>query len=255
MSPRHPYAIERPAGQLVELPGVDGPRRAGQPAGRRRRLFPDSSVRLDPVGHRAAEPASSSRPAVFYLHPWEIDPDQPQLKASLLADSATIAIFADRSAAANTARRFCVRAPMRSFSHDPANAPSLDRGAACPSVPLGDAVDYTWRVATAQSVGSRPHRGAVKVSSATSANEWERSSTANPAATGYHLWRWRHVFERAFGHRDGISHRPPPRSRRRRPAARAVPQARLFGRFAVSLPFVNYGGVVADDAGPRPCAA
>ena len=32
-------------------------------------------------------------------------------------------------------------------------------------------------------------------------------------------------------------------------------QSRLFGRFAVSLPFVNYGGVVADDAGGRARAA
>jgi FemAB-related protein (PEP-CTERM system-associated) len=73
---------------------------------------------------------------------------------------------------------------------------------------------------------------------------------SHPAASAYHDPRWLTVFERAFGHRS------------RYLAAESggaivgvLPvvffNSRLFGRRAVSLPFVNYGGIVAD----RPEAA
>lgn len=89
-------------------------------------------------------------------------------------------------------------------------------------------------------------RGGVAVSVATREQEWDEFVMAHPHASGYHLWRWRYVFERAFGrdsvyliaHRGGV-------------AVGILPlvlfRTWLFGRFVVSLPFVNYGGVVADD--------
>jgi len=76
---------------------------------------------------------------------------------------------------------------------------------------------------------------------------WDRYLSGRPDASAYHAWRWRGVFERAFGHdtlylsarRDGA-------------IAGVLPlvlfRSRLFGDFIVSLPFVNYGGIVADDA-------
>ena len=64
-------------------------------------------------------------------------------------------------------------------------------------------------------------------------------------ATGYHLRAWTDLIGRVFGHEtkylvadtaDGV--------------VGVLPlvffRSRLFGRFAVSLPFVNYGGVIAD---------
>jgi hypothetical protein len=75
---------------------------------------------------------------------------------------------------------------------------------------------------------------------------WDAFVDAHPDATGYHTWVWRDVFKKVFGHQSVYL------------AARAegaivgilplvVLDTFLFGRFAVSLPFVNYGGIVASD--------
>jgi FemAB-related protein (PEP-CTERM system-associated) len=75
--------------------------------------------------------------------------------------------------------------------------------------------------------------------------EWNAFVERRPDATVYHLWGWRRVFTQAFGHRsvylaartaDGIAGVLP----------LVLFNSWLFGRFAVSLPFVNYGGVVAE---------
>ena len=77
-APRHPYVVERSGGSLLELPG--------------------STVRLGGVnlpiaggGYFRQLPYAWTRwgikrvnrverqPVVFYLHPWEIDPDQPRI--------------------------------------------------------------------------------------------------------------------------------------------------------------------------------
>jgi len=77
--------------------------------------------------------------------------------------------------------------------------------------------------------------------------EWDAYVDAHPAASAYHAWRWRLVFERAFGHEPVWL-----AARRGDAVAGVLPtvvfRSWLFGRFMVSLPFVNYGGVLADDA-------
>ena len=77
---------------------------------------------------------------------------------------------------------------------------------------------------------------------------WTEYVNAHGAGTGYHDWAWRRVFEGAFGHepvyftarRDGV-------------VVGILPgvllDSWLFGRALISLPFVNYGGVLADDRG------
>ena len=76
--------------------------------------------------------------------------------------------------------------------------------------------------------------------------EWDRYVEASPDATGYHLTLWRPVFEQVFRHR--MVNLAALRDGR---VAGILPfvlfRSLVFGRFAVSLPFVNYGGVVADD--------
>lgn len=75
---------------------------------------------------------------------------------------------------------------------------------------------------------------------------WNAYVEAHPEACGYHLWPWRNIFTGVFGHeahyaaalRDGRICGVLPLVRFQSP---------LFGRFVVSLPFVNYGGVLADD--------
>jgi serine/alanine adding enzyme len=76
--------------------------------------------------------------------------------------------------------------------------------------------------------------------------EWDAFVRSSPAATGYHLWAWRDIFERTFGHTTEYL-----AARRHGRVVGILPlvlfDSWLFGRFGVSLPFLNYGGVVADD--------
>jgi len=84
------------------------------------------------------------------------------------------------------------------------------------------------------------------VSADVSGEEWDAYVNAHPEASAYHAWTWRHVFEAAFGHRTEYL-------AAREASGRIVgvlPMVAfdhwLGGRFFVSLPFVNYGGVLAD---------
>ena len=72
-----------------------------------------------------------------------------------------------------------------------------------------------------------------------------------PDACSYHEWAWRSVFERTFGHECIYL-----AARRNGRVAGVVPlveiKSLLFGRMMTSLPFVNYGGVLAEsDAAAR----
>ena len=85
------------------------------------------------------------------------------------------------------------------------------------------------------------------VSVETSPLEWtEYVAGLGAAATGYHDWAWRDVFTHAFAH-DAIYFA----ARRGARIVGILPtvllDSWLFGRALISLPFVNYGGVVADD--------
>lgn len=74
---------------------------------------------------------------------------------------------------------------------------------------------------------------------------WDAFVSTCADASGYHEWSWRSVFERAFGHecvylvaRDAAG-----------AVAGVLPlveiRSMLFGRTLTSLPFLNYGGVLA----------
>ncbi len=89
-------------------------------------------------------------------------------------------------------------------------------------------------------------RHRVVVSSEANESEWDCYVNQHPDSTGYHAWPWRVVFERAFRHQTEYL------------IARAgsgvvgvlplvIVRSRLFGTAVVSLPFVNYGGILADD--------
>lgn len=81
---------------------------------------------------------------------------------------------------------------------------------------------------------------------------WDAFVTAQPGATAYHEWAWRDVVERAFDHRarylmawrgeavDGVL-----------PLVEV--DSRVFGRSLTSMPFLNYGGVLARS--PRTASA
>ena len=91
---------------------------------------------------------------------------------------------------------------------------------------------------------SRAGRLVVEEASAAVRAEWDAFVAASPEACGYHEWGWRDVFARGFGHRgvylvarlDGA-------------IVGVLPliemKSLIFGHFLTSLPFVNYGGVLA----------
>jgi FemAB-related protein (PEP-CTERM system-associated) len=84
----------------------------------------------------------------------------------------------------------------------------------------------------------------VRVSQETDGFAWDRFVDAHPGARQYHRWVWKRVVERSFGHRTLYLS-----ARRGGEIAGVLPlvvmKSALFGRFLVSLPFFNYGGVLA----------
>ena len=84
----------------------------------------------------------------------------------------------------------------------------------------------------------------IHVSADVTAREWDEFVRAHPEASAYHQWGWRAVFERAFGHQTEYLV-----AREGDEVVGVLPLVAfdtwMFGRFAVSLPFVNYGGVLA----------
>ena len=88
----------------------------------------------------------------------------------------------------------------------------------------------------------------ITVTKATAADrsDWEQFVSSRDEEAGYHAFDWQDVFGRAFGHEciyliarcDGI-------------VTGVLPlvqiKSMLFGRTLTSLPFLNYGGVLADD--------
>ncbi len=75
---------------------------------------------------------------------------------------------------------------------------------------------------------------------------WDNYAQSSPLTSGYHQSGWRRIIEEAFGHEtyylaaqedNGSVHGVLPL---------VLLASRGFGRFLVSLPFVNYGGIVAN---------
>lgn len=83
VSPRGFFPVQRAAGTLVEVPGSTvqiGPLNLPTAGGGYFRILPYEwtrwgIARINQVEHQ---------PAIFYLHPWEIDPEQPRLSAGWL---------------------------------------------------------------------------------------------------------------------------------------------------------------------------
>ncbi len=82
-TPRHPYRVRRTGGCLIEAPGSTvrvGPVNVPVAGGGYFRILPYSWTRWG-IGRINR---TEKRPAIFYIHPWEVDPDQPRLPASRL---------------------------------------------------------------------------------------------------------------------------------------------------------------------------
>ena len=84
VSPRHAYTLERPTGALIEAPASTtrlGPFNLPIAGGGYFRILPYAWTRWGINRVNQLEGC----PAIFYLHPWEIDPHQPRLRAGLLS--------------------------------------------------------------------------------------------------------------------------------------------------------------------------
>ena len=94
---------------------------------------------------------------------------------------------------------------------------------------------------------------AVRPAAEADRHDWDAYVSQRAGAsdvTGYHEWAWQDVIRDAFGHEAIYL------IARRRPDNAVVGvlplvfiKSRLFGRTLTSMPFLNYGGVAADDDG------
>jgi polysaccharide deacetylase family protein (PEP-CTERM system associated) len=83
VSARHPYPVRRGGKTIFEVPGSTtqlGPLNLPVAGGGYFRILPYWWTRWGIARINRLE----QRPAVFYLHPWEIDPEQPRLRAGAL---------------------------------------------------------------------------------------------------------------------------------------------------------------------------
>ena len=83
LSARHPYVVKRRGGDIIEVPAS-----TVSCAGMNLPVSGGGYFRLLPYGWTrwgiGRVNARERRPVIFYMHPWEIDPDQPRLSAGRL---------------------------------------------------------------------------------------------------------------------------------------------------------------------------
>lgn len=96
---------------------------------------------------------------------------------------------------------------------------------------------------------------ALEVRAVSDGAAWDACVRASEGWTHFHLWGWKRVMEEALGHdcaylgafdEDGAL-------RGVLPLVRV--ESAVFGRFLMSMPFVNYGGPLGDDEAVRALAA
>jgi FemAB-related protein (PEP-CTERM system-associated) len=97
------------------------------------------------------------------------------------------------------------------------------------------------------SVATHAADDAVVVAEDLTGQEWDQYVTQHAGGTCDHLWGWRTIFNDVFRQKSRYLV-----ARRHSDIAGVLPlvefHSRLFGKFLVSLPFLNYGGILADDS-------
>ncbi len=91
----------------------------------------------------------------------------------------------------------------------------------------------------------------MRVEAITSGYEaWDEYVLRHPESRGPHLSGWKHVIEKTFGHKCHYL------AAREGNALRGVlplthMRSRIFGSFLISVPYLNYGGILAEDETAR----
>lgn len=135
LSPRHPYWLNRDGGAIVEAPASTvrwGLLNFPVAGGGYFRILPYAWTRWGIARINGAE----SRPAIFYLHPWEIDPDQPRLSGGLLSR------FRHYRNLDKTEER--LRQLIHDFRFGPMSDVLHDLRAQPAAVPYGAPLPYLW---------------------------------------------------------------------------------------------------------------
>lgn len=84
----------------------------------------------------------------------------------------------------------------------------------------------------------------VEIGDGSEEAQWDRFVLDHPMATGYHLMAWRHITAQSFGHRNFYLMAKNGDGQVKGVLPLVFVASRLFGRFLISVPFVNYGGVL-----------
>jgi FemAB-related protein (PEP-CTERM system-associated) len=75
---------------------------------------------------------------------------------------------------------------------------------------------------------------------------WDQYVLSCPQSSGYHLMGWRGIIEEAFGHHTIYLMAQNRNEKVQGILPLVFLSGRLFGRFLVSIPFLNYGGVLSE---------
>jgi len=86
----------------------------------------------------------------------------------------------------------------------------------------------------------------TEVSTQDAGKAWDGYVQNHPLASGYHLMAWRCVMEKACGHRTFYLMATDEHGEVRGVLPLVFLSSRFFGRFLVSMPFFNYGGLLTD---------
>lgn len=80
------------------------------------------------------------------------------------------------------------------------------------------------------------------------ASAWDAYVASHPDSSNYHLYGWRDVIEKSFGHRTYYLTAGKGNGEICGVLPLAFMKSVLFGRFMASLPFLNYGGVLCSNS-------
>jgi polysaccharide deacetylase family protein (PEP-CTERM system associated) len=135
LSPRHPYRLQRRRGSIMEAPASTmrwGLLNFPVAGGGYFRILPYAWTQWGIARINAGE----GRPAIFYLHPWEIDPEQPRLPAGALSRFRHYRNLHKTEARLRRLLNDFAFAPIRSVLEDPVAS----------TAPVGEAaaLPYLW---------------------------------------------------------------------------------------------------------------
>lgn len=135
VSARHPYFLHRSGGEILEAPASTvkwGPFNFPVAGGGYFRILPYEWTKwgIDRINRL------ESRPAIFYIHPWEIDPGQPRLSGSLLS---RFRHYRNLDQTADRLRRL-----VSDFSFAPMQTVLRQAAAGADAAPQSEPLPYLW---------------------------------------------------------------------------------------------------------------